>query len=700
MNGIWLKGLSEEKNILAAFQYRLTPCEKTEIKIAAAQLYRIFVNGDFVGYGPARAAHGYSRVDSYDLSPWQEKEILITVEVHSANVNSYYLIDERPFFAAEIFEGEKLVAAAKDFDAFRVTSRVQKVRKFSFQRTFTEIYRLGEDPQLFYEGKAFPYPRSETEEVSINKLLPRYVNYPKYDRKEMTLLEEGRVTVDPEGLPYRDRVYTAIDPVSRKGFYPSEIEDDAADIVNKFRYRAFDEVTGGNMAPDTYRFYDLSRTITGFFTLHLNVLEDANVYIIFEEVEIKEKDHRRVDPFRGTCTNIVKYELKAGEYHLLNFEANSAKFVCLAVMGGSAEICDFAMLTYENPDAEGFSYDYGDEELNLIVDAAVNTFAQNAVDVLTDCPSRERAGWLCDTYFSSRTEAHLTGKNLVEKSFLENYALCGQRPTLPKGMIPMCYPCDQPNGRYIPNWSMWYILELLAYVKRTGDEEMRRISKPRVMGLLDFFKNYENEFGLLENLESWVFVEWSMCNDDKYVAGINFPSNMLWASALQAVAELYDMPHLSEKAEIMRDTIRKMSFNGTFFEENMIRDEKGVAVRTGHTTETCQYYAFYFGTADKKDYPELFELLRTTFGPKRDAEKTYPTVYPSNAIVGNYLRLEILIREGFYEQVLQECRDFFLGMARLTGTLWEHSKLSCSLNHGFASMAAVYIDQCKKALSE
>ena len=88
--------------------------------------------------------------------------------------------------------------------------------------------------------------------------------------------------------------------------------------------------------------------------------------------------------------------------------------------------------------------------------------------------------------------------------------------------------------------------------------------------------------------------------------------------------------------------------------------------------------------------------MRKVFGPKRDADKVYPEVYPSNAIVGNYLRLEILLRYGFKVQVLQECRDFFLEMANLTGTLWEHSKLSASLNHGFASMAAVYIDECMK----
>lgn len=142
MKGIWLKGLLGEKNIMAAFQYTLTPGKNTEIEIAASNLYRLLVNGSFVGYGPARAAHGYSRVDRYDLSPWKGEEVKITAEVHSANVNSYYLIDERPFFAAEIREGDRVVAQAKDFTAYHLTSRIQKVRKFSFQRTFTEIRTL------------------------------------------------------------------------------------------------------------------------------------------------------------------------------------------------------------------------------------------------------------------------------------------------------------------------------------------------------------------------------------------------------------------------------------------------------------------------------------------------------------------------------------------------------------------------------
>ena len=37
---------------------------------------------------------------------------------------------------------------------------------------------------------------------------------------------------------------------------------------------------------------------------------------------------------------------------------------------------------------------------------------------------------------------------------------------------------------------------------------------------------------LLEDLESWVFIEWSICNSKPYIEGVNFPSNMLFAYML------------------------------------------------------------------------------------------------------------------------------------------------------------------------
>ncbi len=682
MQAIWAKGLSHEMNVMLSFRYSLTPTEDTTLDLAASNLYRLFVGGELIGYGPARAAQGYSRLDSYSLARWSGQRVDIVVEVHSAHVNSYYVVDEQPFFAAELRQGGEVIASAADFTAARMTERVQRVRRFSFQRTFTESYRLADADRT----------PIETEAVPMNRLLPRYVSYPRLERLPAAPYAYGQAAIDPARKPWRDRAYRNIDPVRFKGFRPDELAEDAGEEAGRLTFTPTADGRADRLTAMTYQTYDFGRTLTGFFALHVSAADDTILYITFDEIITD----RGVDPFRNDCCNVVKYALPAGEYDLLTFEANSCRFATVTVTEGSAAVTDFGMVTYENPDAAKFAYAYGDAELDRIVAAAVNTFAQNAVDVLTDCPSRERAGWLCDSYFSSRAEALFTGENRVERSLLENYALAPRSPYLPDGMIPMCYPGDHNDHVYIPNWAMWYILELRNYCRRTGDTAMAELSREKVYGLVDFFGHYENSDGLLENLESWVFIEWSRCNDRDFIAGVNYPSNMLWAAALDAAADLYGDVALAERGKAIRETVRRQAWNGEFFEDNAVRDADGKLTATGHTSETCQYYAFYFGVADPDSHPDLWTRLRTVFGPKRDDKSTYPAVHRSNAIVGNYLRLELLLRYGFTEQVLGECRDFFTRMADLTGTLWEHSRLTCSLNHGFASMAAVYIDACCK----
>ena len=60
---------------------------------------------------------------------------------------------------------------------------------------------------------------------------------------------------------------------------------------------------------------------------------------------------------------------------------------------------------------------------------------------------------------------------------------------LPIGMFPMCYPAE--NGRtFIPNWAMWYLLELEKYAKRWGRDEIIEKSRVKADGVLQYFKSY------------------------------------------------------------------------------------------------------------------------------------------------------------------------------------------------------------------
>jgi len=213
--------------------------------------------------------------------------------------------------------------------------------------------------------------------------------------------------------------------------------------------------------------------------------------------------------------------------------------------------------------------------------------------------------------------------------------------------------------------------------------EMISAFRKKVFDFIGYMDTFLNGDGLLENLPSWVFVEWSRAND--FVQDVNYPSNMLYAGALETVAKLYGVPALQERAQAMRRTVVQQSFDGKFFRDHAVRQKDGTLLVLPDCTEVCQYYAFFFGAATQKTHGALWKCLVRDFGPRRDVEKKWKKIYPVNAFIGDYLRLELLFNAGHRRAGLTEIKEYFLKMAKLTGTLWEHNTTKASCCHGFAS---------------
>ena len=271
----------------------------------------------------------------------------------------------------------------------------------------------------------------------------------------------------------------------------------------------------------------------------------------------------------------------------------------------------------------------------------------------------------------------------VEDAFFENYMLPDSFKALPDGMLPMCYPSDHYDGVYIPNWSLWFVVELAEYARRGGNRAIVSGLKAKIEKLMAFFTQFENSDGLLEKLKSWVFVEWSKANS--FVQDVNYPSNMLYAAALEAAGKLYDRVDWTEKAEKIRGTVNRQSFDGEFFVDNALRREDGSLEITRNRSEVCQYFAFFFGTATPESHPDLWNTLLNEFGPHRVEEGKYPEIHKANSFVGNVIRLELLSRAGRGAQLLEESVAYNEYMADRTGTLWENDGAYASCNHGFAS---------------
>ena len=695
---VWEKGKENEKNHSIILRAIVKRGRKYLLRIAAHSRYQIFINGQFMAAGPARAAHGFFRVSEYEIPcEMTNEENVISVIAAGYNVNSFYLTDQPSFVCMELEEdGEVVFATGSDaeFEALTYRYRAKKVMRYSFQRPFTESYVFDSYYDAFMTKPEEKYANIILEKTQDKVFIERNVPYCEYNEaKAKKIVSRGIIVSASNRKVYDDRSLTDICD-ELKGYKQNEIESDTVNelYANAMHITDSEETESEPVAlgVNGCAVYDMGVNTTGYIRLSLTAEHDTLIYAIFNE---KLPEEGYPDPGRDGCANVVKWALQGGRtYDLVSFEPYTFRYIQV--------ISAYAPVLVSNVSQYRECYDetllvnkkqMPDKDLQKIYDAAVETFVQNSTDIFMDCPSRERAGWLCDSFFTSRVEKELTGNSFVEHNYLENFIMPESFMCLPDGMLPMCYPADHYDCTYIPNWAMWYVLELKEYFGRSGDRSMVDSAKEKVYKLYDFFTAFENKDGLLEKLESWVFVEWSQAND--FVQDINYPSNMLYALFMDAISELYGDESLHVKAEKLRETIRQRSFDGEFFRDNAILDENGVATEANNRTETCQYYAFFTKTATKETYPELYGKLVNEFGSVRKEKDNYPEIYPSNAFIGNYLRLEILFKDGLHDKVVDDIRSFFLPMAECTGTLWENMTDYASCNHGFASHVICWLNK-------
>jgi alpha-L-rhamnosidase len=509
--------------------------------------------------------------------------------------------------------------------------------------------------------------------------------YPVLD--PVSVYAKGTVQkVKPEKY-HKDRSLTAIGP-QLKGYKETELEvypasQEMLEIVTNTKEIINKPVASQkklNLKTNEFLIYDFGTDLSGFIGAHLTCSSATRLIFYFDEL-LTDGDVNTRKRQSDVCNQIV-YELQPGKYHFETLESYTFKFLKVIATKGECEIEKVYLREFAYPENKNAAFASSNFKLNKIFDAARQSARQNTVDVFMDCPSRERAGWLCDSYFAAIMEKEFTGYSTVTHNFLENYALPESFAHLPKGMIPMCYPADHYDGNFIPQWSMWFILQVDDYAQRGGDEVLITLLKKRIEDLLKYFEGFENEDGLLEKLDGWKFVEWSKANG--FVDDVSYPTNMLYSAGLAAAYRLYGNPNWLQKSEQIKQTIIKQSFNGSFFVDNAVR-ENGKLKVTNNTTEVCQYNAYFFHVATPETHPALWKTLVAQFGPNRNVKAVYPNVFQANAFMGNYLRMELLSRYDLQSQMLLEIQDYFYSMADLTGTLWEHTSSNASCNHGFAS---------------
>lgn len=704
---IWIQGKGSEMNFFAVFTAKVLVSNYAQLHITGATFYRVFIDGKFLGFGPARTAEGYAREDVLSIEVGDgEKECEIRVEAAGYFCRSISTVRQPSFVMAEVRNVMDTVLACtgRDFIGFASPCRVRKAERYSMQRHFTEVwdYRASsatDDEAYRAETEVLPRPP-----VVIGRTAP----YPYYeDIDAHAACVRGSLAFD-EQLPYKEKAYSGPIDADWGCFPDGEVPSHPFAWVQQQKQTVLrrEESLPLILNAGEYAVIDLERVEAGFIRHDMEAMEESDVVVAFSEY--CEGDAFRFVPWMN-AHNVIEYFLPAkrrGEE--ISFEPYALRFAMVCVKRGQIRLNGFGVKTYRMDLSQIKRPDYGDSVLNAIDRAAVRTLAHNAVDLYTDCPSRERGGWLCDAYFTAKAEYALTGKTPVEDAFLENYRLYQNRGEYPAGVLPMCYPSDadhahnaakdDPTNKFIPQWDMWYVLEVDEYVLLRGHQDMKDSFKDSVYGLVAFFRQYENESGLLERLPSWNFVEWSKANS--WTQDVNYPTNFLYARLLECVWELYgDRQCLKRCAEVRRAAVEQ-SFNGQYFRDHAVRGGEGKLCMSEDSSEACQYYAALFAGIDLSEprYAPLKEMILREFSIFRDETKL--SIMRVNMFIGAYLRLLTLQKMEEYELLLQNIKEMFGQMAESTGTLWEYRTKNNSLDHGFASFALALIETASKQIHQ
>lgn len=689
---IWIENKEQEMNVHAVFRVRSILTKDTVLHIAGTAFYRVYVNGRFVGFGPARTAEGYLREDVLSLGMYVTSSLEtdeIVIEAMGYYCHSLSSVHQDSCLLYELRQGEKILAYTNEqTEAFLPNCRVQKAERYSFQRYFTEVWD--------YRGIANFCDEKYRVTVKVLgqelKILERHVPYPMCQKREVGEALHCGIYKFEETLPYFETKYSGkIIPKYWGTFEWNDIPYHPFSWIQRQKQT----ITQDNVQipvilhKGEYAILDFGRIETGFLLSEIFSFEESDVVIGYSEF-YQGEDFKFTEM---NVHNVLEYLFEADRLNRVeSFEPYVYRYAIVMVKEGSIRLQSFGVRTYMYDTREIKLPKCENNVQEAIARAAVRTFAHNTVDIYMDCPSRERAGWLCDSYFTARTEYYLTGQSLVEEAFLENYRLFENKGKIHEGALPECYPADIPPGRkFIPQWTMWYVLQVEEYLLKRGHKEEKEAFRETIYNLLDFYKKYENEDGLLERLPSWNFVEWSKANE--WTWDVNYPTNFLYARVLEAIYNIYGDIECAKKSCEVRETSVEQSFNGRYFLDHAVRNFQGNLIVQPESSEACQYYAVLFAgiDIDSKKYAVLKDLICNIFSPERKG--AMPEIMEVNAFIGAYLRMDALLKMGKYELVLKDIEGFFGQMEAYTGTLWEYRQFKGSYDHGFASYVLVVMDE-------
>lgn len=519
------------------FELKTVP-ESLIIHISADNLYRLFVNGQYLCMGPARDDLYHWRFETIDIAPFLKKgKNIIAAQVNNFGHNKAH---------AQFSYKTGLIISAIDKNQEFINSD-DKTWKTLVNKAFTErpVQWIGhkdiiggwycDNPNDCIDGNAYPWGWQKLNFDDSQWQTPKWLGSP-----QLRLTGAGGpLLLEPRPIKLLEHRLERLTSIARTENI----------TISKMPFNGKDGVTIPANSTVTI-LIDHKKETQGFPEMVLSKGKGSVIKVIYSEClfDDKKKKGNRDEIAGKKILGIHDIITQDGGLNR-NYQAlwyRAFRFIQLEIKTGAEalEITDFYNIFTAYPFQEVATFECDEPRYKKIWDVGMRTNYICAQDFYMSDAYYETMQYLADTRIHGTTTVATSGDYSLYRQAIRQI----NQSRISDGLTLAAYP----NDWYwvLPYFSLMWVDMLHDYTLLTGDKAFAREILPGVRCVLDWFDRQVNEASLLGKMD-WANVNGSDGNSSLYT--------LYYAYSLQNTAKVCDFAGSTQEATTYRKRAARLT---------------------------------------------------------------------------------------------------------------------------------------------
>ena len=250
----------------------------------------------------------------------------MVITVAGYNGYRYYLLNQTSFLCGELITDGTVAAATgkSGFIAREVAEHEQLVERYSYQRTFCEVYNYHKSYNAFFKDDKISPPAIKIVPTEQKRFIARgcaYTEYPEINAEALCVTGTFEINDHSDELRYPRHVAGVSDIFS--GYTVDKVTTDSLlearniDILSADRVQ---KAPGASLSNGEYGIFRFPNNTTGQLCFNVTCKDDVKLIITFDEI-LSENDF--INFRRMSCVNSLVWRLSKGSYFRFDLRAGT-----------------------------------------------------------------------------------------------------------------------------------------------------------------------------------------------------------------------------------------------------------------------------------------------------------------------------------------------------------------------------------------